>query len=218
MSPVPVKVRATADDRSSDAVVIPVAKNQIGKPLAGRTRAPWDYLKARGFEAKAGEVCVAPGTGGRTTLFVGVGPAAEVTTATLRRAAGASVRAAGTARSLTTFLASAAPAGLDNAEVLRAVAEGSVLAAYRFSEATKKKGPAEGRLRTVSVVDPEGGGRPAQAAVAAGVATAEAACLARDLVNTPGGELTASAFADRAADVAEATGLDVHRPRRGRPR
>ncbi len=44
-------------------------------------------------------------------------------------------------------------------------------------------------------------------AVAAGVAAAQATCLARDLVNEPGGSLTAPVLAERAAEVAAGAGL-----------
>jgi leucyl aminopeptidase len=196
---------STTAPATSQVVAVPIAADRIGSKVAGAGSIPWAFLKARGFEAKPGEVCAAPAPNDRTTLYVGVGKAADVTPATLRTAAGAAVRAAGTARSMASRLTSVAPAGLDKGEVVRAVTEGSVLGAYRYV-AGKSKPPKAG-VGTVVIVDADGNDRSMKAAVASGTATAEAACLVRDLVNTPGGELTAPAFADRAVEVAEAAGV-----------
>jgi leucyl aminopeptidase len=49
--------------------------------------------------------------------------------------------------------------------------------------------------------------RAVQQGAARGRATAEAVCFARDLVNEPGGSLTPTVFAERAAERAEAAGL-----------
>jgi leucyl aminopeptidase len=134
-------------------------------------------------------------------LHVGVGPAAEVTAAVLRRAAGAATRAAGASRSITLDLAGAAVDDVDAADAARAVAEGAVLGAYRYTAWRTKPEPS--RLREVTVVAEAS----AKRAVAAGARAAEAACLARDLVNEPGGVLTAPALAERAAAVADTAGI-----------
>ena len=58
------------------------------------------------------------------------------------------------------------------------------------------------------MVDPAGkAGAAAKRAVADGGRIAEAVCLARDLVNEPGGVLTAPEFARRARRVATANGV-----------
>src|SRR5262249_25360843 len=53
------------------------------------------------------------------------------------------------------------------------------------------------------------GGQRLQKAVERGVRVSEAVALARDLVNEPGGSLTAPVLADRAKEVADAAGLRV---------
>jgi leucyl aminopeptidase len=179
-----MKVRTAAAPRAADATAVAVAAGAVDEP----------FLVARGFTAKPGEVVAAPATDGRgVVLHVGVGPAADVTPAVLRRAAGAASRAAGTAKTLVLDL------GGDAAAASKAIAEGAVLGAYRFNAYRTK--PQDSKLREVIIV---GGDK---AAVAAGARAAEATCLARDLVNEPGGSLTAPALADRAAAAAEAAGL-----------
>jgi len=186
----PMKVRAAAAPRRADARAVAATSDEVVDP----------YLVARGFAAKPGEVCAVPDADGGVVLHVGVGPAAEVTPNVLRRAAGAAARAAGRARSLCVELAGAAAPGLDPADAARAVAEGAVLGAYRYTE--WRTTPTDSILADVTIVT----GAP-KAAVTRGVRAAQATCLARDLVNEPGGSLTAPAFAERAEAVAEAAGL-----------
>lgn len=189
-----MKVRAAASvpTRPADAAVA------VGVP-AGAAGDP--FLAARRFAGDPGEVVAAPGGGRRVTLHVGLGPADEVTPAVLRRAAAVAVRAAGSARVLVLDLLSRldGKADLDPAAAARAMAEGAVLGGYRF-DAWRSK-PKERPLREVVVVTGE------RAAVAAGARAAEATCLARDLVNEPGGTLTAPAFADRVRRLAVDAGL-----------
>jgi leucyl aminopeptidase len=180
-----MRVRAATAAKRADAVAVAVAADAVEDP----------YLVARGFTGKVAEVASAPSAEGPgVVLHVGVGPAADVSPAVLRRAAAAAARAAGAARTLVLDL------GADDADGARAAAEGAVLGAYRYDDWRTR--PPEHRLREVVVLT------GAKAAVAAGVRAAEATCLARDLVNEPGGSLTAPALADRAAAMAEAAGLD----------
>src|SRR5688572_505587 len=112
-----MQVRAAAAPRTADATAVAVAAGAVDDP----------FLVARGFTAKPGEVVAAPATDGRgVVLHVGVGPAAEVTPAVLRRAAGAATRAAGAAKTLVLDL------GADAASS-KAIAEGAVLGAYRYT-------------------------------------------------------------------------------------
>lgn len=143
-----------------------------------------ERLVALGFEASEAATArlVAPDgpAAGRPVLVVGLGRAADVTPATLRRAAGAAVRAAGDVPTLVTDLATVPAGDADAATVLGAVAEGLLLADYRFD--TYRTQPKPPRLTTALLVPPTGVDAPA--ALARASTGVEAACWVRDLVNT----------------------------------
>src|SRR5438093_420204 len=90
----------------------------------------------------------------------------------------------------------------------RAVGEGSVLSPARSSASRRDPGPP--RPQRVEVL-----GRAAAAAarlepaVARGARWAEAACLARDLANTPGQDLTPEGLAARAREIGRHSGARV---------
>jgi leucyl aminopeptidase len=165
-----------------------------GAEVAGGDAGVKALLAATGFEGKVGQTAWLPG---RLLVGLGEAPAAggPVGDDVVRRAAKVAARAVQRCEHAATTL----PAG-------RPLAEGLVLGSYSF--ATYRSEPAVRKLATVSVV-----GDPADAALAAaldqGVVVADAVCLARDLVNEPGGELTPPALADRCSQVAEAVGLGI---------
>ena len=94
--------------------------------------------------------------------------------------------------------------GLDAAEATQAVVEGIGLAAYRFGYATTKPKPG---IERVSLVGSTAAG--VRAAVDRGTAVVEGVSLARDLVNEPGGKLTAPEFANRVRRMARDKGITV---------
>jgi leucyl aminopeptidase len=159
-----------------------------------------EQLAAAGFEAKAGETTTIGGT-----IVVGVGPAADVTPEVLRRASAALVKAAWRRGSVASLLLDAVPADGDRAACAQAVVEGTLLSAYRFGR--YKKDAAETKLESVSIV--ASGGKKVRDAVERGAAVAGAVRLARDLVNTPAGDLTPPMFADAATKVAKDAGLTI---------
>jgi leucyl aminopeptidase len=85
------------------------------------------------------------------------------------------------------------------------MAEGLVLGSYRYT--TYKSDPDPQPLERVVVVG--GGGSRVVASLELGARIAEGVVLARDLVNTPGGELTPSALAQAAVEIAEREGLQI---------
>jgi len=209
-----------------DAVVIGVTKNGDGLALAPRAedvdkalgKKLVATLTAMGATGAAGEVTKVATLGStKAPLVVAVGlgepggdgrssgrrrqqPAvydAEV----LRRAAGAAVRAlAGTRR-----VALALPAADGGVE---AVAQGALLGAYAFTRyrhasAKDQKAPVE----SVTVVVDSTRDRGAKGALDRAQVLTAAVNLARDLVNTPPGDLHPPEFA--ASAVAAAKGLDL---------
>jgi leucyl aminopeptidase len=184
-----------------------VAASAIGA-VAGQTdRADvdWAYLEGQGFEGKKGDVRALPGTDGTTTYLVGLGPAGEVDAAVLRSAAGALARAAQRHPSLAVDLLGATADGTPAAEGAQAIAEGLVLGGYQFSAfKSEPKPPALGRAVIVGA-----SGKRAEDAVARAVTVAEAVCWARDLANEPGGSLTPTELAKRAAAMGKEAGFEV---------
>src|SRR5262245_14552117 len=202
-------------DRSLDALGTGVFAEQLdeGEGLdAGSGPAPPlapgldpAFLAARGFKAKPGESCVVPGDGGGVIVALGLGPRAEATVGTYRQAAAALARATTRQAHLAIDLLDNVPEHLARPEGAQALGEGAVLGAYRYT--ALKSDPEPHHVESVTVVGR--GAARVQGALERGRAIAEAVCLARDLVNQPGGTLTPSAFATRAEELAALRHFDV---------
>jgi leucyl aminopeptidase len=160
-------------------------------------------LALAGATGRADEVVKVPTRGTITApLIVGVGlgragddgPSAEQ----LRRASGAAARAlAGTDHVVTTL-------SWPDPDALAAVAEGTLLGAYAFTE--YKKAPGKTPVQRVDLASDDPG---AEAVLRRAAAVATAVTTARDLVNTPPNDLYPASFAARAAALGEAAGLEV---------
>jgi leucyl aminopeptidase len=173
-----------------------------------------DYLSSQGFRGKPEETCVTKGPDGQVVVALGLGTQEEATPRTFRRAAAALARAARREASVATTLLDQARDRFGPTElpvVAGQLAEGLVLGAYAFTEL--KSEPEPSAIASVAVVagdgtdDGSGAGADLPAAVTRGTATATAVCLARDLVNIPGGTLTPRVFADRATELAAGGGF-----------
>jgi leucyl aminopeptidase len=166
----------------------------------------WAAIEARGFEPKLGQVQIADGAGGKgLTAVVGLGEAAALDVAGLRRAGVALARALKKQVTLAIPLLEDLPAGLDASAAAQALAEGIVLGAYSF-EKYKSEGKPSAITKVVLVGS---GGRTWAPAAVRGGAIADAVCWARDLVNEPGGTLTPPELAKIAAARARRAGLTV---------
>jgi len=172
-------------------------------------------LKAMGATGKAGEV-VKLATLGRTAapalVAVGVGPTPAkgegYDAEAIRRGVGAAVRSlAGTAARVATALASANGDG--DLDTLRAVTEGAHLGGYSFSRyhtgASRQARP----VGSVVLVLKDPRDKKVRAVVERAAVIGEVVSLARDLVNTPPGDLRPDAFAQAAVDACSAAGCDV---------
>jgi leucyl aminopeptidase len=192
---------------------IPVETQVVGVPVfAGRSspegagvELDWAYLAERGFDGAVGEATTVPGVGGGATVVaVGVGEPEKVTAETLRRSAAALVKAAWRDQRVATTLLAAAPADLDPAVAAQGVAEGALLASYKFT--TYKSDPKGCRIESLAVV---GDGTDADRGIQRGVRIARAVALARDVVNEPAGTMTPRRMAEIATQMAEDEGLEV---------
>ena len=118
----------------------------------------------------------------------------------VRRASGAAARAmAGVKRAGTVLSA------ID----LGAAVEGVVLGAYRFDR-YKSSTNGDQPVGRVDLVSPaEGTAKDHKATLKAATAIAESVTFARDLINTPPNDLFPASFAQRAAELAGANGVEV---------
>ena len=194
------------------AASTPADAEVIGVPVFSGLKIPGDaslvdvdHLRSRAWEAKVGDTVTLPGPDGTTVIAVGVGPAGSVDSDVIRRASAALARAAAKRESVVSLLLDAVPTGADRAAAAQAAAEGALLGAYRFTEyKSESNGSSVGN---VTLVGPSG--KKAATAVEHGEAIAEAVALARDLVNTPPGDLSPAVLAKDAVAVAERVGLSV---------
>ncbi|MFI7549731.1 leucyl aminopeptidase [Micromonospora sediminimaris] len=169
--------------------------------LLGATGGPGEVIKLATLGTVTAPVLAAVGLGPEPS---GAAPAPE----TLRRAAGAAVRAlAGSARVAMTL---PLPDDADAADALRAVAEGALLGGYRFAGYKTRPQPTRREpVAEVLVAVPDAADAAAQAEVVRAQTVAGAVRRTRDWVNIAPNELRPPAFADAVAEAGRAAGLDV---------
>ena len=189
--------------RNVEAVGLAVATSGPVPRQLGLARAT---LAANGFEGKAGQVLVLPAATGPTLIAVGIGDVESLGANGLRSAAAALVRAAGKRTTIATNLADLE--GVDAKSAGQAVAEGALLAAYRYIGLKTDRSGAS-TLTGVSLVVGDKRSAGVRAGADRGAVTAGAVHLARDLANTPPAYLTARKIAERAVEVAGVCGLGV---------
>jgi leucyl aminopeptidase len=199
-------------DLSADVLIVGTIQTDDGPRLAPGAEAvdtaldgalP-ELLATLGATGKADEV-VKLATLGRlgvpVILAVGLGKAGVygVGAEQVRRASGAAARAlAGTTRAASVL------STLD----LGAAVEGTVLGAYKFGRYKSAEGDAP--VARVDFAEPvEGTAKEHKATLKAAALIAEAVTTARDLINTPPNDLFPASFAQRAAELGEAAGIEV---------
>ncbi len=209
-----------ADRLKVDALVVGIAKADDGPLLAPGAEAVDAALGGRLLQALAGlgatgaageviKLATLGATTAATVVAVGLGPnGAPYSAETLRRAAGAGVRAlAGTGKVAVTLAQANGVAGADE---LRAVSEGLLLGAYSFeryhvaSKDSRKPPVAAATLLVANTRD-----QAAKEATRRAEAVIRAVALVRDLVNTPASDLHPQDLADAALAAAKPLGLRV---------
>lgn len=188
------------------ALAVPTSPRQRGLPEIGPDTGALStlgldaaaFLKAEKATGKAGEVVAIPvrRDGVDVVLLAGTGDGSP---GALRKAAAAVARRAKGSKSLVTTLADA-----QDADGVRAVAEGIGLATYGFSAAPDAKPPTLRRAKLI--VDDLA---QARTALRQSAAVVDAVHLARDLANTPSKEKSPDWLAGRARELCEAGGVAV---------
>jgi leucyl aminopeptidase len=136
---------------------------------------------------------------------VGAGPKKELDDAAVRVVAALAARAAQSDRAASMVLAW--PEKL-TPQRLRAVGEGVVLGAYRYSRYLTGERRPSVELDSVQVLSPGRAGSAEQNALELGAQLGACVCRARDAVNQPPNDLTPAVLADEMVAVAEAGGLE----------
>ncbi len=159
------------------------------------------WLRRQGFTAKPGQVfAFRSPTGGAARWLLGLGGADGIDLDRWRKASAALVRSAGEGGTAALVLPADPPGGTA-AEVAAAVAEGAVLAAYRFGRRSEPKPPPVDRVvLVVAPAGPYGADDDLVVGARRGARTARAVTFARDLINTPASELTPSRLVERVVD------------------
>jgi leucyl aminopeptidase len=191
--------------KGPDGPVLGPGAEPVDEAFGGRLLEALTAVGASGGEGEVTRIASLGATRAPAVLAVGLGKPAEQGYApeTLRRAAGASVRALAGKGSVATTLAAA------GGELVRPVAEGSLLGAYAFrSYKAASLAGAKEPVREVVLVVGEPGDEQRRVVERAEV-VARAVALARDLVNTPPRDLPPAVLAQRAEEVCSPLGLDV---------
>ncbi|HET8788380.1 MAG TPA: leucyl aminopeptidase [Actinomycetes bacterium] len=201
----------------ADLLVLPVAAGEAGPAAPPVTAAVLATLGADlaavaggtgRFTGALDDVLLLPAYGAvaaPAVLLVGVGPDADRNAETLRRAAAVAVGAAGKAATMATALHQAGVPGADGV-ALAAVAEGLVLAAYRFQR--HKSAPDPDLAAATLLVDGDAELAVAEPVLHRAEVAARATLAARDLVNEPASRINPATLAAEAVRLAKAAGLE----------
>ncbi|WEK62223.1 MAG: leucyl aminopeptidase [Candidatus Microbacterium colombiense] len=196
-----------------EVAVIPADVQALGIGVYADGDVPGDVgfdraaLESAGFTAKPGSILTVPRAGKPDLVVVGLGVRADLTAHVLRDAAAAFVRGAARAERLGLRIAELGDAetALDVEAATRALAEGALLARYRY---VVLKGTTTHVALSSLVLDLPGYGE-VQAAIDVAYVGARAAVVARDLANTPPGHLTAVNMGEIAEQLGERFGFGV---------
>ncbi len=213
-----IEVTSGSSERlPTDALILPLLEatrvppflrpldRALGGLLAG-------LLRDGDFKGKKGEEGWVPAAaaGGRRLLLLGLGDARRIDAEALRRLGAAGVRGLMKRRLRRGVLVLPPTRRLSDTDAGRAVAEGAILASYRFDRyRTGGDLPTAPEVLTLVAADAR---RAAgvRRGVGEGVVVAESTNLARDLSNEPGSVHTPAWLAERARALGREVGLKVH--------
>jgi leucyl aminopeptidase len=196
----PTKVKA-------DVLVLPMFKGPKPGPGVKQTGTDTAYRNAKLTGKKGENLLVMRRSGDAFTagavLLVGVGEQKELTVGGLRRALG---KASGTVARFASVAVGVPLAIPGDVEAVQAAAEALALGTYRFDRYKTEK---DDRPRAISKVVVLGDvpSKAGKDAVTRGAVVADGVAFARDLVNTPAGDMPPAQIAREAQKMAKAVGL-----------
>ena len=162
-----------------------------------------DRAAELGFSAAPGSALVLAGADAPVTVLLGAGARDAVDTATLRNAAAALAHAVPKHHDLAIVVPETAVPAADAAAAL---VEGTALARYVYRIGEEAD---DAKLSSLELVADDDRHGVLTEGIARGEVLVRATKLARDLAGTPGGMLTATRFGEIAAELGEASGLEV---------
>ncbi len=171
-------------------------------------------IKTGEFKGKASEVHVLHTLGkipARLVAIAGLGKKEDFKTDTVRNIMAEVIRALArhNCESAATILHGAGSGGLSAEAAAEAVAEGSMLGAYKFKKHFTKKDNGHD-VDNLTLLNKDASNlKDVKRGAETGRIIAEATILARDMVNEPGNHMTPTHMADIAKKVAEECGLDI---------
>ncbi|HYN31583.1 MAG TPA: leucyl aminopeptidase [Ilumatobacteraceae bacterium] len=193
---------ARSAPKSATAIGLAVATKGAVPRQLGLSRS---VLESNGFEGKAGQILVVP-AGDATVIAVGVGDPGAIDASGLRAAAAAFARAASKHAELATNLADLE--GVDAGAAGQAVAEGVLLASYRYV-GLKNDPKNAARLTSLTLVVSDKRRKGVDQGAERGQVVARAAAFARELANTPPTYLNAKDLAAKAVELGAQSGVSV---------
>ncbi len=186
------------------------ATGAVDKALAGLIT---DLIASGDFTGKLNELTVLYTQGtipAKRVMIVGLGKEEEFDLDRVRDAAGTvakRVRQLGVS-SYSTIVHGGGQAGLSIEMASQAIAEGTILALYKFLKHKSADAEKETEVRQLTFVEFDADKLPqVEAGARVGQVTAESACLARDLANHPSNVATPTMLAETARQLAEEHGL-----------
>ena len=168
-------------------------------------------LSSGDFRGKSGEELVLYGpenTGLKRLLLIGLGQPDKFDSESVRRAAGRAVRVAERMRLGSLSISLDAFSNFDTASTAQAVAEGAVLAAWKFRELKTDKSTGTSDVTTLDILGSDDAAEVSRA-VETGAKIADAANFARALQSRPGNVATPFHLAEEAERMAAQVGLDI---------
>lgn len=217
-----MKVRVTSADptrASADVLVVPVFQmgkgkrkpsrlTRLDKVLGGRITA---VLDTGDFRGRAGETTILYPEGAVAAprvVLLGLGKEEKADADTLRRAAGNAIGATRARRGEEVAMLAPVTRRVRIPAAAQALAEGAVLAGYRFDAYKEKAKDAAPAVRQITFLyEKQADARSARRPAASGVIIAKGQNLARELSNQPGNELPPAALARAAQRMSRKAGL-----------
>ncbi len=189
---------------------LPARAAALDRASGGRITAVIESGDFRGKRGESALIHAPEGLAARRLLLVGLGKESDLDTDGLREAAGIAVGAASARGAEKLAVTGITTRRLRAAAAAQALAEGAVLASYRFDRYRKRAEDAKPPAASAALLF-EGASasdaRAARAAASTGVILAESQNVARDLSNEPPNELPPAVLAREAERVAKETGL-----------